>query len=89
MGELDQVINGTGVYIGLVLGLIVLTYLARCVGLVSKDFAEISTVLYSVAGVCTWTLWLCAWMHQWHPLIKVTYDNDAADEATSAPTILT
>ena len=35
----------------------------------SKDSFQIITVITTCAGLATWLLWLCAWMHQWHPLI--------------------
>jgi len=34
----------------------------------------IGNVVIIVASVASWLFWLCAWLHQWHPLIKPIYE---------------
>jgi len=40
-------------------------------------------VLYPLAGFCCWLLWLCTWMHQWHPLLCPIYEGEGSGK--SAP----
>mmetsp|Transcript_1041 Transcript_1041/g.2873 ORF Transcript_1041/g.2873 Transcript_1041/m.2873 type:complete len:91 (-) Transcript_1041:83-355(-) len=37
---------------------------------------SIAYVLYVIAFVCTYLLWLFAWLHQWHPLIKPEWKDE-------------
>lgn len=37
-------------------------------------FYRIGNVVIIVASVASWLFWLCAWLHQWHPLIKPIYE---------------
>ena len=32
-----------------------------------KDAAQIFCVSIVVGTLCLWIMWLCAWLHQWHP----------------------
>ena len=34
------------------------------------------TVVIATLVTSTWLLWLCAWMHQWHPLIYPIWPKD-------------
>jgi V-type H+-transporting ATPase subunit e len=38
----------------------------------SKDNAQIYCISVMVCFVCTWIMWLCAWLHQWNPIIIPT-----------------
>ena len=49
----------------------------------SKDDTSIALVLYPLAGFCCWLLWLCTWMHQWHPLLCPIYEGEGSGK--SAP----
>mmetsp|Transcript_7920 Transcript_7920/g.20529 ORF Transcript_7920/g.20529 Transcript_7920/m.20529 type:complete len:80 (+) Transcript_7920:35-274(+) len=69
----DPVVSGTWTFIGIAVALSVVTIFGRCIGMVSKDTSSISLVLYWLAAFCTWLIWVCAWMHQWHPLIVPKY----------------
>lgn len=37
---------------------------------------RIGTVVCVITGFATWLMWLCAWMHQWHPLITPEWAGD-------------
>lgn len=67
-------ITGTVAYI--VVGAILqgLVFSSRATGILSKDNAGIGFVVISIGVFSTWLFWLCAWMHQWHPLIKPIYE---------------
>ena len=47
---------------------------SRATGMMSKDNADIGNVIVGIASFSMWLFWLCAWMHQWHPLIKPIYE---------------
>ena len=47
---------------------------SRATGTLSKDNAAIGNVVVSIATFGMWLFWLCAWLHQWHPLIKPIYE---------------
>jgi V-type H+-transporting ATPase subunit e len=68
-----MIIKGTIAY--LVLGLVCLggIFSTRSSNLLSKDNAAIANVVVSICTFSMWLFWLCAWMHQWHPLIKPIY----------------
>jgi V-type H+-transporting ATPase subunit e len=68
------IITGTIVYA--VIGALAFAGLfgARSSGMMSKDNAAIGHVVVSIAVFATWLFWLCAWLHQWHPLIKPLYE---------------
>jgi V-type H+-transporting ATPase subunit e len=67
-------IVGTIGYIALCAALIVGISGSRASGMLSKDNAEIGNVVVTVASFSMWLFWLCAWVHQWHPLIKPIYE---------------
>lgn len=46
----------------------------RATGTLNKDNAAIGNVVVTIATFAMWLFWLCAWMHQWHPLIKPIYE---------------
>ncbi|KAK1748220.1 hypothetical protein QTG54_000159 [Skeletonema marinoi] len=66
----------TGSFLYLILGaaLLGLVFASRLTGRLSKDNAEIANVVVIISTIATWLFWLCAWMHQWHPLIKPIYE---------------
>jgi len=66
----------TGSIIYLVIGFLLLggVFGASATGQVSKDNAAIANVVIGIATFFTWLFWLCAWLHQWHPLIKPIYE---------------
>ena len=45
-------------------------------GNTSKDNFQIVAVVVPTLTFFTWLLWLCAWMHQWHPLLKPEWGTD-------------
>lgn len=53
----EPVVNGTMGFIAIAAILAVITLFGRCVGLVSKDTAQVSLVLYALGAFCTWLLW--------------------------------
>ncbi|KAJ1462563.1 hypothetical protein M885DRAFT_505493 [Pelagophyceae sp. CCMP2097] len=69
----EPVAHGTLVFASIVAALSVTVIFGRLIGLVKKDGAQISLVLVSLMGFCMWLLWVCTWMHQWHPLITPMY----------------
>ncbi|KAL9181966.1 hypothetical protein ACHAXT_012309 [Thalassiosira profunda] len=66
----------TGTFLYLILGAVLLglVFASRLTGRVSKDNADIANVVVVIATISTWLFWCCAWMHQWHPLIKPIYE---------------
>ena len=68
------IISGTIGYIVLGAILIGLIFSSRATGMLSKDNAAIGTVVVTIATTSMWLFWLCAWMHQWHPLIAPIYE---------------
>lgn len=76
MGPPPEVTSGTFVYLAITLAIIGFTWISSSIGKISKDSAQILTVVTATGGVCMWLLWLCAWMHQWHPLITPTWKNE-------------
>merc|ERR1711966_176170 len=56
----------------ILLGLI---FASRLTGRLTKDNADIANVVVVISTFAMWLFWLCAWMHQWHPLIKPIYED--------------
>jgi len=70
------VMNGTVTFFSIALVLMVATVFGRLVGCVSKDMTYVALVLYPLAAFCSWLLWVCCWMHQWHPLVYPIYPQE-------------
>ena len=68
------VISGTIGYLLIGVILIGLVFSSRATGLLNKDNAAIANVVITIATFAMWLFWLCAWMHQWHPLIQPIYE---------------
>eukprot|EP00538_Stauroneis_constricta_P005407 CAMPEP_0119558054 /NCGR_PEP_ID=MMETSP1352-20130426/9953_1 /TAXON_ID=265584 /ORGANISM="Stauroneis constricta, Strain CCMP1120" /LENGTH=75 /DNA_ID=CAMNT_0007605275 /DNA_START=63 /DNA_END=290 /DNA_ORIENTATION=- len=65
---------GSLAYLALgVLGLFVV-FGMKSAGKLSKDDAGTGVVVVVTATISMWLFWFCAWMHQWHPLIKPIYE---------------
>eukprot|EP00563_Minutocellus_polymorphus_P017656 CAMPEP_0197715804 /NCGR_PEP_ID=MMETSP1434-20131217/898_1 /TAXON_ID=265543 /ORGANISM="Minutocellus polymorphus, Strain CCMP3303" /LENGTH=74 /DNA_ID=CAMNT_0043300031 /DNA_START=49 /DNA_END=273 /DNA_ORIENTATION=+ len=67
-------ITGTVIYAIIGAALCALTFGALVTGKLSKDNAAIANVVIVIATFSTWLFWLCAWLHQWHPLIRPIYE---------------
>jgi V-type H+-transporting ATPase subunit e len=69
-----SLITGTIAY--LLLGCLMIggVFVSRASGLLSKDNAAIGHVVITIAVTSMWLFWLCAWLHQWHPLIMPIYE---------------
>lgn len=67
-------ITGTIGYLLLACLLIGSVFVSRASGLLSKDNAAIGNIVISIAVFAMWLFWMCAWLHQWHPLIKPIYE---------------
>jgi len=67
----------TGSFLYLILGAILLglIFASRLTGRLTKDNADIANVVVVISTFAMWLFWLCAWMHQWHPLIKPIYED--------------
>jgi len=52
-----------------VIGAILISALMKQSGAISKDGLGNLIVFFTVTGVCTFIMWLCVWLHQWHPLL--------------------
>ncbi|CAM9341203.1 unnamed protein product [Heterosigma akashiwo] len=63
-------------FVFIAFGLCCLTFLMKVVGMVSKETAGIAYVQFIIGSVCMFVMWLCTWMHQWHPLIYPTYEGE-------------
>lgn len=48
--------------------------ISRATGILSKDNSEIGNVVVALSTFSMWLFWVCAWVHQWHPLIKPIYE---------------
>lgn len=68
------IISGTISYFVVLCLAIGAIHSSKATGMLSKDNADIGNVVVSVATFAMWLFWLCAWMHQWHPLIKPIYE---------------
>eukprot|EP00523_Entomoneis_sp_CCMP467_P010212 CAMPEP_0168736344 /NCGR_PEP_ID=MMETSP0724-20121128/9812_1 /TAXON_ID=265536 /ORGANISM="Amphiprora sp., Strain CCMP467" /LENGTH=78 /DNA_ID=CAMNT_0008783539 /DNA_START=81 /DNA_END=317 /DNA_ORIENTATION=+ len=68
------VITGTIGYLVLFALLIAAVFGARSIGYLNKDDAQIGNVVVTTAVIAMWLFWLCAWLHQWHPLIMPIYE---------------
>ncbi|KAI2511150.1 ATP synthase subunit H [Fragilaria crotonensis] len=67
-------LTGTISYAVLCGVLLVGIFVATASGALSKDNGGIGQVVVSLACFSMWLFWLCAWLHQWHPLIKPIYE---------------
>jgi len=67
-------IKGSIAYAVVGVACIVAIMVLRASGSLSKDNAAIGNVVVSIATFSMWLFWLCAWMHQWHPLIVPIYE---------------
>eukprot|EP00527_Entomoneis_sp_CCMP2396_P002647 CAMPEP_0198143090 /NCGR_PEP_ID=MMETSP1443-20131203/5745_1 /TAXON_ID=186043 /ORGANISM="Entomoneis sp., Strain CCMP2396" /LENGTH=76 /DNA_ID=CAMNT_0043806231 /DNA_START=102 /DNA_END=332 /DNA_ORIENTATION=+ len=68
------IVSGTIAYLVFGLLLIAVVFGSRSIGVLSKDDAAIGNVVVSITVVSMWLFWLCAWLHQWHPLIMPIYE---------------
>eukprot|EP00529_Nitzschia_sp_RCC80_P040717 CAMPEP_0113458780 /NCGR_PEP_ID=MMETSP0014_2-20120614/10099_1 /TAXON_ID=2857 /ORGANISM="Nitzschia sp." /LENGTH=76 /DNA_ID=CAMNT_0000350315 /DNA_START=78 /DNA_END=308 /DNA_ORIENTATION=- /assembly_acc=CAM_ASM_000159 len=68
------VITGTIAYLVAGVVMLGLVQAARGVGKLNKDDAGTGNVVVIIAVTAMWLFWLCAWMHQWHPLIQPIYE---------------
>jgi len=69
-----SIISGTIAYLLLGVILIGVVFSSRASGMLNKDNAAIANVVVTIAVTSMWLFWLCAWMHQWHPLIVPIYE---------------
>eukprot|EP00980_Cylindrotheca_fusiformis_P020072 scaffold7152_cov122-Cylindrotheca_fusiformis.AAC.1 len=74
MGIPSPIITGSIAYLVLGVALLALVFFMRSIGKLSPDDAAIGNVVVTIATVSMWLFWLCAWMHQWHPLISPIYE---------------
>ena len=70
------VTNGTFVYFSIAAAIIAAFYFSSQRGLVSKDAYQIASVVTVTITISCWLMWLCVWMHQWHPLIAPIYKDE-------------
>eukprot|EP00540_Astrosyne_radiata_P009170 CAMPEP_0116822670 /NCGR_PEP_ID=MMETSP0418-20121206/397_1 /TAXON_ID=1158023 /ORGANISM="Astrosyne radiata, Strain 13vi08-1A" /LENGTH=75 /DNA_ID=CAMNT_0004450809 /DNA_START=52 /DNA_END=279 /DNA_ORIENTATION=- len=68
------IVIGSIVFASLLATLIAIIFAAMAMGGLSKDNAAIGNVVVTVAIFFMWLFWICAWLHQWHPLIKPIYE---------------
>ena len=68
MGATGTIMTGTAVYFALTLLFYFAGFALRAMGR-SKNDIDVYQCSVVLTGICTWSMWLCAWMHQWHPLI--------------------
>jgi V-type H+-transporting ATPase subunit e len=68
------IVSGTVGYIVLLCVALAALQSSRATGMLSKDNTEIGNVVVTIATFAMWLFWLCAWMHQWHPLIRPIYE---------------
>eukprot|EP00339_Tiarina_fusa_P011926 CAMPEP_0117036468 /NCGR_PEP_ID=MMETSP0472-20121206/25833_1 /TAXON_ID=693140 ORGANISM="Tiarina fusus, Strain LIS" /NCGR_SAMPLE_ID=MMETSP0472 /ASSEMBLY_ACC=CAM_ASM_000603 /LENGTH=75 /DNA_ID=CAMNT_0004746237 /DNA_START=58 /DNA_END=285 /DNA_ORIENTATION=+ len=70
----STLITGSIAYLVLGVVLLGLVFSMRSLGKLSKDDAAIGNVVVVICTVAMWLFWACAWLHQWHPLIKPIYE---------------
>jgi len=68
--------RATFLFAGVAGGIIGWFYLMSKKGSVSKDSFQIVTVITLTLAFFMWLLWLCTWMHQWHPLLTPTWSGE-------------
>ena len=80
------VVGGTAVFALIACACGGLGVYARRIGRFDKDSAQIFCVSVFVGFVCLWLMWVCTWLHQWHPIIYpiVTHQPVAAAEHGAA-----
>ena len=61
------VITGTIVFVLIALAFAVCAAYLRRSGRLDKDSSQIFCVSIVVGTVCLWIMWVCTWLHQWHP----------------------
>ena len=83
MGIPEPIVHTTLIFMAIVAAFCVMQLFLRCLGVCRKDDTSIALVLYPLAGFCCWLLWLCTWMHQWHPLLCPIYEGEGSGK--SAP----
>lgn len=74
MGIPTAIISGTIGYLVLGAVLIGFVFSSRATGALSKDNAAIANIVITIATTSMWLFWVCAWMHQWHPLIQPVFE---------------
>jgi hypothetical protein len=67
MGVPGPVVGGSFAFLFIALGFAFCGAYMRKRGVINKDESQIFCVSIVVATVCLWTMWLCTWLHQWHP----------------------
>jgi hypothetical protein len=68
MSGVSTIITGSAVYFALTILFYIAGYFLKSMGR-KKDDIDVYQCCVVLTGVCTWLMWLCAWMQQWHPLI--------------------
>jgi len=68
------VTSGTFVFITIAAVVIGSFYLSSKKGMITNDSFQVIAVVTTTLAIATWMMWLCAWMHQWHPLIHPVYE---------------
>jgi V-type H+-transporting ATPase subunit e len=70
------VTNATLVYALIAAAVIGCFYFSSQRGMISKDSFQIASVVTVTITISCWLMWLCTWMHQWHPLIAPIYKDE-------------
>lgn len=72
MSAAGSLIGGSFAYIALGLACAVLGWFLVRTKRLTKDEGQIFCLSNIIAWVCMWMLWICTWLHQWHPIIVPT-----------------
>jgi len=71
---LHPLLEGT-VYFGIFWAvLFAFVFMQNKVGKLSFDDYSIAQIVVTISVFAMWLFWICAWLHQWHPLIKPIYE---------------
>ena len=70
------VTHGTLVFAMIAAAIIASFFVASKRGMVSNDSFQIVSVVTATLAVAMWLMWVCTWMHQWHPLIQPIYKDE-------------
>ena len=74
LGIPSVLIQGTIAYLLFAAVLIGMVMGGRAIGMLNKDDAAIGNVVVTIGVTSMWLFWICAWLHQWHPLIQPIYE---------------
>jgi V-type H+-transporting ATPase subunit e len=74
---MGPIATGTFIYMAITAMFLGFAWSSVATKRISKDAAQILSVIISLLGFFMWLIWLCTWLHQWHPLLTPTWKEAA------------